>query len=121
MSGQQLRSLPAHRVEVGSHSVSHCKLTELSDSQVFSELRDSKSVLEDLLGMAVHSFAYPHGRYDARVMELVAAAGYVDAYCTDGQRRFTGPSDRLCVPRKYITYHDGLSDFLHRIGYVNEV
>lgn len=120
MSGQQLRSLAAHRVELGSHSVSHCKLTELSKAQAFAELHDSKAVLEDVLGKAVPSFAYPHGRYDEQVMELVAAAGYVDAYSTDGHRSFVGSGDRLCVPRKYVTYHDDLTDFAHRIGSVDK-
>jgi peptidoglycan/xylan/chitin deacetylase (PgdA/CDA1 family) len=120
MSGHELRSLSSHRVELGSHSMSHCKLTDLSKAQAFAELRDSKAVLEDTLGKAVHSFAYPHGRYDALVMELVAAAGYADAYSTDSQRSFTGAGDRLCVPRQYITYHDDLSDFAYRIGYIDK-
>jgi peptidoglycan/xylan/chitin deacetylase (PgdA/CDA1 family) len=116
MSGQQLRSLLAHRVELGSHSMSHRKLTELSEAQTITELRDSRSVLEDVLGRPVLSFAYPHGRYDARIMELAAAAGYIDAYSTDGTHSFAGLGFRLRVPRKYITCHDDLDAFTHRIG-----
>lgn len=116
MSGEQLRSLRAHRVELGSHSMSHRKLTELTEAQTFAELRDSRAVLEDVLGRPVRSFAYPHGRYDMRIMELAASAGYLDAYSTDGQRSFADPSVRLRVPRKYITCNDDLDAFARQIG-----
>lgn len=115
MSGQQLRSLPAHRVEIGSHSMSHRKLTELTELQAFFEMRDSRAMLEDVLGRPIRSFAYPHGRYDATVMSLACTAGYIDAYSTDGQRSFTDAGDRLCVPRKYITCHDDLNSFANLI------
>lgn len=117
MNGEQLRSLRAHRVELGSHSMSHRKLTELTENQALSELRDSRAILEDILGNPVRSFAYPHGRYNIRIMELAASAGYLDAYSTDGQCGFSGPSVRLRVPRKYITYHDDLHTFSRQIGY----
>lgn len=119
MSAQQLRSLLAHRVEIGSHSMSHRKLTELTEAQAFSEMRDSRVMLEDVLGRPVRSFAYPHGCYDAAITHLAAVAGYIDAYSTDGQRSFTSNDDRLCVPRKYITCHDDLNAFVHRIGIGN--
>jgi hypothetical protein len=45
------------------------------------ELADSKVTLEDLLGTAINSFAYPYGVWDARCAEAVAQAGY-SAACT---------------------------------------
>ena len=116
MNSQQLRSLSACGVEIGSHSVSHRKLTELTEVQALSEICDSKSILEDILGSSVSSFAYPHGCYDAKVMSLVTEAGYVDAYTTDGNRSFSDCEDRFCIPRKYITYHHDLNDFARLVG-----
>lgn len=117
MSGQQLRSLPSHRIEIGSHSMSHRKLTELTESQAFTDLRDSRAALEDLLDRPILSLAYPHGHYSTRIMEMASSAGYVNAYSTDGQRSFTGAGDRLCIPRKYITSNDDIDTFARKIGH----
>lgn len=117
MSGQQLRSLPAHRIEIGSHSMSHRKLTELTEAQAFTDLRDSRAALEDLLDRPILSLAYPHGHYSTRIMEMASSAGYASAYSTDGQRSFTGPGDRLCIPRKYIICNDNIDTFARKIGF----
>lgn len=114
MSAGQLRSLPADLVDIGSHSMMHRKLPELPIEQVMDELRDSKKLLEDVLGRQVTAFAYPHGRYDAGTIGLVEAAGYRYAYTTDGQRDVEGGSDRFSIPRKYVTYHDTLESFAAR-------
>lgn len=57
----------ASRAEVGSHSVTHRRLTELDDGQVADELRRSRDDLEDLLGRRVELFAAPFGTTDHRV------------------------------------------------------
>lgn len=117
MTAAQLRSLAAVGVDIGSHSMTHPRLTELSGAQALGELRDSKHLLEDLLGRPVTSFAYPHGRYDDGVAGLAEAAGYRYAYSTDGQGQVDGGSDRFRIPRKYITYHDNLDSFAAKLGY----
>lgn len=117
MNAGQLRSLPAHRIELGSHSMNHRKLTEITEVQVFAELRDSKAALEDILGRPVPSLAYPHGLYSRRVMEMSSAVGYLDAYCTDGVRVFADIRDRMCIPRKYITCHDTIETFAKKIAF----
>ena len=116
MSGQQLRSLPAHRIELGSHSMTHRKLTELTEAQAFAELRDSRAALDDVLDRPILSLAYPHGHYSTRIMEMASTVGYLSAYSTDGQRSFTNAGDRLCIPRKYITCHDDIDTFASKIG-----
>lgn len=117
MSGQQLRSLPSHRIELGSHSMSHRKLTELTEAQAFAELHDSRSALEDVLDRPILSLAYPHGHYSTRIMEMASTVGYLNAYSTDGQRSFIDAGDRLCIPRKYITCHDDIDTFARKIGF----
>jgi peptidoglycan/xylan/chitin deacetylase (PgdA/CDA1 family) len=116
MSAGELRSLPAGLVDIGSHSMMHRKLPELPTEQARAELRDSKELLEDVLGRPVTAFAYPHGRYDAGTVGLVEAAGYRYAYTTDGQREVEGGSDRFAIPRKYVTCHDTLDTFAARFA-----
>jgi peptidoglycan/xylan/chitin deacetylase (PgdA/CDA1 family) len=76
-----LRLLAAHpaAVELGAHTVTHPRLDELSRVEIAREVIDSKAQLEQLLGQAITTFAYPHGAYDERVRAAVIAAGYSSA------------------------------------------
>jgi len=68
--------------EIGAHTVSHPRLTLLSDDQLEHEIVDSKHALEDIIGREVVSFSYPYGDRDERVIEAVKAAGYKYAVST---------------------------------------
>lgn len=118
MTASQLKELDQRLVEIGSHSMTHRKLPELSALEAARELRDSKARLEDVLCRPVTAFAYPHGRYDAFTIELVAAAGYQYAYCTDGQRQCSNADDRFLLPRRYITCHDGIDSFAKKLDVI---
>lgn len=63
-------------VELGAHTVSHPYLDELPLAGARREVVDSKRQLEESTERDVHSFAYPHGAYETRVRETVAAAGF---------------------------------------------
>lgn len=81
LNGDELRDMRAEGMEIGSHTVSHSRLTDLDDGDLMREVQDSKRALEDLLGERVGSFAYPYGAWDARCADAVEAAGYAAA-CT---------------------------------------
>ncbi len=81
LNAVELRELHANGIEIGSHTVSHARLTDVGDSQLKAELADSRAVLEDALGSAVTSFAYPYGAWDARCADAVQTVGY-HAACT---------------------------------------
>ena len=61
-------------MEIGSHGVTHTKLTELSDKELINELVSSKHFLEDIIGREVHTISYPHGAINSRVKKAVAKA-----------------------------------------------
>ena len=54
-----VRTVAAAGHEVASHGMSHEKLTELSRAAARDEIRDSKALLEDVTGRAVHGFRAP--------------------------------------------------------------
>lgn len=78
---RELRQMAAAGMEVGSHTVSHRRLTEVDEARRREELIRSKADLEDALGAPVQSFAYPYGAWDEACIAAVRAAGYVGA-CT---------------------------------------
>ncbi len=77
----ELRAMQATGMEIGSHTVSHARLTEVNDQEMHTELLESKTTLEDALGNKVTSFAYPYGAWDRRCVNAVREAGY-RAACT---------------------------------------
>lgn len=82
LNAVELREMQACGMEIGSHTVNHVRLTQVSDTYLAGELADSKAALEDLLAKSVSSFAYPYGAWDARCAEAVEQAGYSAACIT---------------------------------------
>ncbi|MFW3172995.1 polysaccharide deacetylase family protein [Geodermatophilus sp. CPCC 206100] len=75
----QLPGLLAEGVELGGHSHSHPQMDTLDDAALRDELVRPKEILEDVLGQAVTTFAYPHGYNGPRVRRATRAAGYDNA------------------------------------------
>lgn len=61
---------------IGSHTVSHPRLSRLDDRTLDAELRNSKAELERILGHTVDILSFPHGDYDERVASQARSAGY---------------------------------------------
>lgn len=67
MNDAEIKSLDARGHEIGSHTVSHPHLPQLSDSQIKTELQSSKNYLQNILGKPVNLFVTPYCESDARV------------------------------------------------------
>ncbi len=74
-----LTDLEAAGIEIGSHTHSHPELDVLSRASASAEIRHSKELLEDALGHAVHSFAYPHGYASRWLQQEVRRCGFRSA------------------------------------------
>jgi peptidoglycan/xylan/chitin deacetylase (PgdA/CDA1 family) len=83
ISWAQLRELQACGHSVQSHGLSHKFLTFLSDQELEHELVKSKEVLEQKLGVQVEELSVPGGRWNSRVIEACAYAGYKRVYLSD--------------------------------------
>jgi peptidoglycan/xylan/chitin deacetylase (PgdA/CDA1 family) len=79
LSWGQLGSLADAGWEVGSHTATHPRLTQLADSALADELLRSKNACEEALGKSCRTLAYPYGDVDARVVRAAARAGYAAA------------------------------------------
>ena len=77
------RALQAAGHSLQSHGWSHKFLTFCSEAELAHELRASKQSLEDNLGSVVEEISVPGGRWDQRVIEACAAAGYRRVYVSD--------------------------------------
>ena len=82
MDADQISEMHSAGFEIGSHTLSHPHLTQLSDDRLRAEVFDSKKSIEDIIGKEVTSFSYPYGDYDDRVRKVVIEAGYTNAVST---------------------------------------
>ena len=104
MSDEDLRVLESSGIAIGSHTVSHAFLPELKEEEVILELRQSRNVLEKILGHPVFLFSYPAGGVTEAVKKLVAQEGYHGAVTTNyGRSRH----DVYAIRRIKITEGDG--------------
>jgi peptidoglycan/xylan/chitin deacetylase (PgdA/CDA1 family) len=98
ISDTRIRHLIAGGWEIGSHTLTHPDLTTLPDAALRHELEVSRAEIRRRFGRTPTTFCYPAGRYDARVVQAVRAAGYTSA--TTEQPGWASPSgDRLTLPR----------------------
>jgi len=76
MSWDDVRELSRSGFEVGSHGVTHSRLTELTDGEMQEELARSKSRLENEAASHVICLSLPYGRGNDAVVSAAHAAGY---------------------------------------------
>ncbi|HWU38719.1 MAG TPA: polysaccharide deacetylase family protein [Candidatus Acidoferrum sp.] len=68
----QILEMSRGGIHFGAHTKTHPDLRHISSTEMRAEVRDSKREIEDRLGQAVDSFAYPYGGLDARVLRVVS-------------------------------------------------
>src|SRR5262249_32959433 len=73
------------RRRVGGHTMTHPRLSSLSDAEQRDEVRRGRETLERIVGRPVKSFAYPYGQaadYDAQSVSIVRETGFTAAVST---------------------------------------
>lgn len=103
ISWEQLGQLRDEGVEIGSHTISHINLRDPRNKTADAyaqwlreEIISSRQIIEQKLGIKCVTFAYPEGRYNSHILELVKEAGYAAAFTAYGQRVTHGaPFDRI--------------------------
>ena len=81
MDAAEVREWLAAGHWIGSHSLSHARLTRLTLRDAREEIFASKKKLEDMFGIPIEHFCYPYGDWNESVRDLVSEAGYKTA-CT---------------------------------------
>jgi peptidoglycan/xylan/chitin deacetylase (PgdA/CDA1 family) len=103
MDKAQVKEWLAAEQEIGSHTMTHPLLTQISAAQARDEILGSKKKLEDTFGRAVEHFCYPYGDWNPAVREIVQEAGYQSA-CTTEFGVNTLDTDRFALKRITARY-----------------
>lgn len=114
----QLLEMQAAGMEIGSHTLSHCRLTQASNDQIKIELLQSRRYLSELLDHSVTSFAYPYGLYNSSILSATKSAGYQVAFTTNSGFGFVN-NNPLEVRRVSIMANDSLSTFARKLTFAD--
>lgn len=104
LNWNEVKAMSAAGARFGSHGHRHVDLTSLGASALRDELRRSKDLLEDQLGLPVHFLAVPYGRVSGKVIAAALATGY-RAVCTSTPG-LASPADTTI---KRVAIHAGTS------------
>ena len=96
MGREQLRELDRHGWEIGSHTHTHPRLSELGGSELAAELEWPRALLSRWLDKPCTSLAYPYGDFSPQVVVATRDAGYATAATLDAAIRM---GDSLRWPR----------------------
>lgn len=84
------RAWHAAGMDVGSHTRTHAKLTELPPEEAREQITRSKQELEQAVGCEVRHFCYPYGWYGPEHLQIAREAGYASATTTRRGRVHVG-------------------------------
>lgn len=105
LSTEQLKGLAAGSgISLGSHTVTHPMMSQLSAEEQLEELRSSRRFLEETTRKSVTLFGYPYGYaedYSAETVRLVKKAGYRKA-CTSIPGIVTRDTNPFELPRVLV-------------------
>lgn len=107
LTWDDIRGLVATGFSIGSHTLSHQPLPDLSDGDLWTELSRSREVIISETGVACSTLSYPFGLYDGRVMDAAAEAGY--RFCFALSHGEDGAYD---LRRTTVFRQDGTARFL---------
>jgi peptidoglycan/xylan/chitin deacetylase (PgdA/CDA1 family) len=94
---QQVKELAQDGFQFGAHSITHPVLTELPPEQANHEIRGSQRELKQRTGQPVEFFAYPYGRWNKSVRDLVRQ--HYRAACSTGAGVVIPEADPFALPR----------------------
>jgi peptidoglycan/xylan/chitin deacetylase (PgdA/CDA1 family) len=109
-----MREVSERGMEIGSHSVTHPRLSGLDPETLVREVEDSRQMLGEIVNAPIEGFSYPYGAVDGPAVRAARKAGYDYAVATktqvegslyDWPRTYVGEKDsplRLGIKLKVI-------------------
>lgn len=96
LSWDEARHMQSAGMTVGSHTVSHRILSQLSEADQYRELRESRAILERELGTQTRTLAYPVGirtAFTGETQRIASEAGYEASFSFYGG---INPREQIC-------------------------
>ena len=82
MSAQQLKNSMSSLVAIGSHTLTHPKLCNVSEIEARRQIAESRTALEVVLHTPVTLFSFPYGAFDENLVRWCREARYERVFTT---------------------------------------
>jgi len=113
MSREKMLDWAQQGMEVGSHTLDHPRLPDLSEADAVAQIRGSREALEQAVGEPVTAFCYPYGAENTAIRDLARNAGYTNATTT--ARGLARPDDDpMGLPRVIVARSTHVFRFLQK-------
>lgn len=120
MNWEQLQKWLNAGMEIGSHTVSHPFLTQLSGEALQSELTQSKDTLSSRLSISADFLCYPYGDYSAQVITAAKEAQYKGALAIYDKAPLWN-LDLYALPRIPISSRQPLWEFAIKVSWLHSI
>lgn len=110
MTIEQLKTLDPALVSLGSHTIRHCFMSELSNECLWEEVDGSRRRLAELSGRDVLSLSFPYGDHNSSCVAACTAAGY-DAVFSIVPEAIDASSAEILRGRTKVDPSDGPIEF----------
>ena len=121
LAWEEIQELHRAGIEFGSHTVHHPELVNLAWPEIESEIRDSKSEIENRLGVPCAAFSYPYAfpqtnrEFVGHLKEMLLATGHTTSVTTQLGRHRPG-DDALQIKRLPVNQDDDLPLFAAKLA-----
>lgn len=101
-------------IDFEPHTCSHRELPGISLQDARSDIFNSRKIIEDTLGKKCFSFAYPRGKYNRAIVDLLKGLGFKVAVTVNPGRARRG-GNLLELPRQSIDSATGKLQFMCKV------
>jgi peptidoglycan/xylan/chitin deacetylase (PgdA/CDA1 family) len=110
LNRDELKELSDQGIEIGSHTLYHTDLRNVTLEVARKEFDLSKSYLEEITGKEVVSFSFPYGSYNDELINLAIDCGYSFVYTTQPEI-ISLPTERKYFGRVGVDPDDSVLEF----------
>lgn len=110
---QQILEAQSVGMEIGNHTMSHARLSEVESARVQAEFAEAQEALVGQ-GIEARSIAYPYGAWNEANLTAAYACGLVVGLSLE-KRPARVDDHRLRLPRIVVSYGDSLASLMYKI------
>jgi peptidoglycan/xylan/chitin deacetylase (PgdA/CDA1 family) len=107
LRASDVREISERGMEVGSHSMTHSRLSGLNPEVLAREVGDSRQALSEIVDTPVQGFCYPYGDSDGAAIQAVRKFGYAYACAVRTVEYSIYDLPRLDVEERYSPFRIG--------------
>ena len=115
LNRDEIKDLSDQGIEIGSHTLHHTDLRNVTSEAAREEFDLSKSYLEEITGKEVLSFSFPYGSFNEELINLAFDCGYSFVYTTEPEE-ITLTTKRKIFGRIGVDPGDSLFEFKLKVA-----